>query len=149
MVQSQRVRESAGLRESESIVSPMWICRQFSQARIGKTISRPIASSSRREPEIATATQHHNHQHQNHQHRQDHRHDQDRCVSHIAAGPEGSLPTGTQTWLSHPDNAEPAPSAEHTEVVFSVALLVREPRSFSPEALDLTKLRRAGDRGGG
>ena len=78
-----------------------------------------------------------------------HRPDEDKCVSHIAARPEGSLPTGAQTWLSHPDNAEPAPSAEHKEAVFTVALLVRERRSFSPEALDLTGLRRAGDRGGG
>ena len=69
-----------------------------------------------------------------------HRPDEDLCVSHITARSEGSLPTGAQTWLSM-QGVGPAPSAEHTEAVFSVTLLVREPRSFSPEALDLTGLR--------
>ena len=78
-----------------------------------------------------------------------HRPDEDKCVSHIAAGSEGSLPTGAQTWLTHWTAAKAAPSADHKEAVFTVTLLVREPRSFSPEALDLTGLRRAGDRGGG
>ena len=77
-----------------------------------------------------------------------HRPDEDKCVSHIAAGLEGSLPTGAQTWLTHSTDAKAAPSAEHKEAVFTVTLLVPEPRSFSPEALDLTGLRRAGDRGG-
>ena len=54
-----------------------------------------------------------------------HRPDEDLCVSHIAAGPEGSLPTGTQTWLSSA-GVGPAPSPEHTEAVFTVTPLVRE-----------------------
>ena len=53
-----------------------------------------------------------------------HRPDEDRCVSHIAA-PDGLLPTGARTWLSHPTRAGPAPSPEHEECVFSVTLLVR------------------------
>ena len=55
-----------------------------------------------------------------------HRPDEDKCVSHIAAGPGGSLPTGAQTWLSS-QGAGPAPSSEHAEAVFTVTPLVREP----------------------
>ena len=73
-----------------------------------------------------------------------HRPDEDLCVSHIAAGPEGSLPTGAQAWLSSA-GAGPAPSAEHTEAVFTMTLLVRELCLFartSPHGLRLCRRQR-------
>ena len=58
-----------------------------------------------------------------------HRPNEDLCNSHIAA-PDGLLPTGARTWLSHPSQDKPAPSAEHEECVFSVTLLVRRTPPF-------------------